>query len=291
MILSMTGYGKSNFTLNDIVYTIEIKSLNSKTTDIRCKLPSKFTDKEMQFRKTLTDGIVRGRIDFNIITGDESNTEEVAINSALLLKYFNEIKKLQSHISITDSDIFTAVMRIPSITDGHNKSITDEDFENVHKAVEEAIHDLNKFRIDEGKHLATELAQRVGQIQEYLKGVEKFEETRIIKLKDRIKKNLEDFITSEKIDENRFEQEVIYYLEKIDITEEKVRLGQHCTYFLEQLHNADTQVGKILSFISQEMGREINTLGSKAQDSDMQQIVVQMKDTLEKIKEQLANIL
>lgn len=291
MILSMTGYGRSQVLLGDVYFTVEIKALNSKTTDIRCKMPSNFADREMPIRKLLTDEIVRGRIEFNIYTGDEGTADDYTINTDLLQRYFHQLKALQGSMNISDADIFTAVMRIPSVTQTNTHVLSDEDFEKVEKTILEAIAALNTFRKAEGTQLALDLRSRVTGIQEKVLAIAPLEENRIVKIKERMRKNLDDFIQSERIDENRFEQEIIYYLERIDITEEKVRLTQHCVYFLEQLDNNDTQVGKILAFIAQEMGREINTLGAKAQDPELQQVVVQMKDELEKIKEQLANII
>lgn len=291
MILSMTGYGRSQVLLGDVYFTVEIKALNSKTTDIRCKMPSNFADREMPIRKLLTDEIVRGRIEFNIYTGDEGTADDYTINTDLLQRYFHQLKALQGSMNISDADIFTAVMRIPSVTQTNTHVLSDEDFEKVEKTILEAIAALNTFRKAEGTQLALDLRSRVTGIQEKVIAITPLEENRIVKIKERMRKNLDDFIQSERIDENRFEQEIIYYLERIDITEEKVRLTQHCVYFLEQLDNNDTQVGKILAFIAQEMGREINTLGAKAQDPELQQVVVQMKDELEKIKEQLANII
>lgn len=291
MILSMTGYGRSQVLLGDVYFTVEIKALNSKTTDIRCKLPSNFAEREMQIRKLVTDEIVRGRIEFNIYAGDEGTADDFTINTELLMRYFNQLKGLKQQIQISDAEIFTAVMRIPSVTQTTAYPLSDEDFEQVEQTIREAIKSLNQFRKTEGQQLANDLSSRVTGIQDRLALVVPLEENRIVKIKERMRKNLDDFIQSERIDENRFEQEIIYYLERIDITEEKVRLSQHCNYFLEQLQNSDTQVGKILAFIAQEMGREINTLGAKAQDPELQQLVVQMKDELEKIKEQLANIL
>ncbi len=291
MILSMTGYGRSQVLLGDVYFTVEIKALNSKTTDIRCKIPSNFAEREMQIRKLITDEILRGRIEFNIYAGDEGTADDYTINTDLLMHYFNQLKGLKQQIQISDAEIFTAVMRIPSVTQTNAHPLSDEEFEKVEATIREAIRSLNQFRKTEGQQLSTDLSARVTGIQERLIAVVPLEENRIVKIKERMRKNLDDFIQSERIDENRFEQEIIYYLERIDITEEKVRLSQHCNYFLEQLQNNDTQVGKILAFIAQEMGREINTLGAKAQDPELQQLVVQMKDELEKIKEQLANIL
>jgi uncharacterized protein (TIGR00255 family) len=291
MILSMTGYGRSVLQLNGSQYHVEIKTLNSKTSDIRCKMPSAFAECEMQIRKLLNDEVVRGRIEMNILSAEGGSQEECSINTQLFNSYFKQLKEMSANINVSDADIFTAVMRIPAITQSGGIAISEEDHATIEKAVKEAAATLMKFRKDEGQVLANDLAQRVSMIQNGITAIVPLEEARIQKIKDRIQKNLEEFIQVERIDANRFEQEIIYYLEKIDITEEKVRLNQHCNYFIEQLTNKETQVGRILSFIAQEMGREINTLGSKANDQDLQQIVVQMKDELEKIKEQLSNIL
>jgi uncharacterized protein (TIGR00255 family) len=287
----MTGYGRSILQLNDAQYHIEIKTLNGKTTDIRCKMPNTFAESEMMIRKLIADEVVRGRIEFNILPGDGGSTDDVTINSTLFKNYFSQLKQLSSDLDVSDADIFTAVMRIPAVTQSGGAQLDEEDQLIIEQSIKNAANALMKFRQDEGKVLAEDLMQRVKSIQDKVQDVVQYEESRITRIKERMQKNLDEFIQSERIDTNRFEQEIIYYLEKIDITEEKVRLNQHCNYFLEQLTNNETQVGRILSFIAQEMGREINTLGSKANDQDMQQIVVQMKDELEKIKEQLSNIL
>ncbi len=291
MILSMTGYGRSSINLNGSQYAVEIKALNSKTSDIRCKLPSILADKEMQIRKTINDVVLRGRIEFTISLMDESNSEASTINYSLMQKYFQELKKNTQGFNISDSDVFAAVMRIPSVNNSTSETISEDDFHIVENGINEATSQLSGFRMNEGKVLAKDMLDRINEIRKKLEEIIPLENLRISKIRERIQKNLEEFIPVERIDANRFEQEVIYYLEKIDITEEKVRLTQHCNYFEEQLNNKETQVGRILGFIAQEMGREINTLGSKAQESDIQQLVVTMKDELEKIKEQLSNIL
>jgi uncharacterized protein (TIGR00255 family) len=291
MILSMTGYGRSVLNLNGAQYHVEIKTLNSKSTDIRCKLPNVFAESEMMIRKLVADEVLRGRIELNILPGEGLASEDTTINSNLFHTYFKHLKSLSSELAVSDSDIFAAVMRIQAVTQSGGASISEDDHSMIESSIKNAAKALMKFRQDEGKVLADDLMQRVKSIQDKIEAVIPYEEGRIVRIKERIQKNLDEFIQSERIDTNRFEQEIIYYLEKIDITEEKVRLSQHCNYFIEQLTNTETQVGRILSFIAQEMGREINTLGSKANDQDMQQIVVQMKDELEKIKEQLSNIL
>src|SRR5690606_22714905 len=202
-----------------------------------------------------------------------------------------ELKGLKEELEIENGDILSAVMRIPSVTSSGDQTVSDEEWEAIEKSLNNAIDAITVFRRDEGKVLADDFLNRVKSIRGAIPKLEVYEDARFEKIKERLRKHVQEFFISDKVDQNRFEQEILYYIERLDITEEKVRLAQHCDYFIEQMHNGDSQVGKILNFISQEMGREINTLGSKAQDSDMQQIVVVMKDELEKIKEQLANIL
>lgn len=291
MILSMTGYGRGNGTYNNKAYVVEVKSLNSKNTDIRVKIPANLSDKEFSIRKMVQDGALRGRIEVIIGIEGESSNGDFTFNAALFKTYYEELSKITVEMGIEKPDIFAAVMRIPAVVNSGGSIVSEEEWEAVQALIEKALKGLESFRIDEGFVLAQDLGARVANIKDSIPKIAVYEQTRAEKLKEKLKKNFEDFFVSEKVDQNRFEQEVLYYLERIDITEEKVRLAQHCEYFMSQLNSSDTQVGKILNFISQEMGREINTLGSKAQDSDMQQIVVFMKDELEKIKEQLANIL
>jgi uncharacterized protein (TIGR00255 family) len=290
MILSMTGYGRESVLVNGVIYNVELKALNAKSLDIRAKLPPNFTEREMSMRKLLTDEVIRGRIEFNISSGEDKGIDDFNINTNLLTRYFNQLKNHQEELGISNSDIFSAVMRIPSVTESLAEPISDEDYNKIEQGIKNAIKSLINFRIDEGKVLSEELLQRVNNITNNLELIQPLEEQRINKIKERIRKNFEEFIAIEKIDLNRFEQEILYYVEKIDISEEKLRLRQHCTYFIEQMKAADNP-GRILGFIAQEMGREINTLGAKAQDSEIQQLIVVMKDELEKIKEQIANIL
>lgn len=291
MILSMTGYGKCVDSYNNKSYVVEVKSLNSKTTDIRVKIPSILSDKEFSIRKMVQDEAIRGRLEVIINIEGENANGDFTFNAPLFKAYYAELSKMSQELGIDNPDIFSAIMRVQAVTQSGVSSIADEEWEAVQKMIEKALKGLENFRKDEGAVLAQDLIQRVNIIKSSIPRVEAFESLRIEKMKDRMKKNLDEFLGSDKVDQNRFEQEVIMYLERIDITEEKIRLAQHCEYFISQLNSEDTQVGKILNFISQEIGREVNTMGSKAQDSDMQQIVVAMKDELEKIKEQLANIL
>lgn len=291
LILSMTGFGKSTVYIKEKLYTVEIKTLNSKTTDIRLRMPALLSDKEFSVRKMLQDQLVRGRVDLSIYQEGENGMAEFAFNAKLFKLYYNEIEKTTKDMGIKDADIFSAVMRIPAVISTGAEHITDEEWALVQDAITKAMVELTNFRLNEGKVLAQDLKHRVLVIKNAISKIQTFEAARLERLRDRLKRNMEEYLNSDKIDANRFEQEIMYYLERIDITEEKIRLDQHCDYFLDQMMKDDPQVGKVLAFISQEMGREINTLGSKAQDSDIQQVVIMMKDELEKIKEQLANIL
>lgn len=291
MILSMTGYGKCTASYINKSFVVEVKSLNSKTTDIRVKMPSILSDREFAIRKLVQDEAIRGRIEVIINIEGENANGDFTFNAPLFKAYYQELSKIADELHIEKPDIFSAIMRVQAVTQSGVSSMGDEEWAAVQGMLEKALKGLENFRKDEGAVLAQDLIQRVEFIRTSIPRIEVFEAGRIERVKERMKKNLEEFLGLDKVDQNRFEQEVIMYLERIDITEEKIRLAQHCEYFINQLYSGDTQVGKILNFISQEIGREINTLGSKAQDSDMQQIVVSMKDELEKIKEQLANIL
>lgn len=291
MILSMTGFGKANMQYNNTTYTVEVRSLNSKSTDIRIKLPSGMSDKEVQIRKIVTDSAVRGRIELFLSTDSNEAIAAESLNKPLFKMYYNQLNALKEELKAGESDLIAAVMRIPNVVQESASQVSEEEWAEIEILILNALKEMRNYRIAEGKELARDLGSRVNIIESFLPKITPFEQARILKQKDKLRKSLEEYQMSDKVDQNRFEQELIYYLEKIDITEEKIRLAQHCQYFKEQLMNDNEQVGKILAFISQEMGREINTLGSKAQDFDIQQIVVIMKDELEKVKEQLANIL
>jgi uncharacterized protein (TIGR00255 family) len=286
----MTGFGKSSAAVKSGSYTVDIKTLNSKSCDIRIKLPPILYDREFAIRKILQDKIIRGRIDV-VINQEGEGSSDFSFNSRLFKQYYQEIEKTTKDLGLLEADIFSAVMRIPTVINSGDTIVSETDWEMFEKAIDEAINEVQSFRIKEGQVLALDLRARVDGIKDMIPQISPLEAARVDRLKDRLRKNMEEYFSSDKIDQNRFEQEILYYLERIDITEEKIRLEQHCDHFIEQMLKDDPQVGKLLSFISQEMGREINTLGSKAQDSEIQQIVVTMKDELEKIKEQLANIL
>lgn len=291
MILSMTGYGKSSAQYLDKVIGVEIKSLNGKSSDIRMRLPNNIKEKEIILRKQIIKSALRGKFDFTLKIGSETGGEEYSLNKDLFKKYATEIKSLQTDLGGLDGDLLQAVMRIPNVIGAVEGELDDEEWKVIERVTNEALEMLHNFRKQEGNVLKEDLETRINNIHQKLREVEPMEASRITALRERMQKNLEQFMKEENVDKNRFEQEVLFYLEKLDITEEKVRLAQHCEYFLNTLNNGDTEKGKKLAFISQEIGREINTLGAKAQQSDIQQLVVSMKDELEKIKEQLANII
>ncbi|MBP6569143.1 MAG: YicC family protein [Saprospiraceae bacterium] len=291
MILSMTGFGHSKTEYNGKVIRVEIKSLNARSTEIRCKLPNSYRDREMDLRKRVIDALQRGKLDLTITVDGFSDEENAFINADAFRKYFRELNMLREELNITEGDILQSVLRIPNVI-GQNEDMADEEeWKLVEKTVDLAITSIKKFRADEGLVLKADLIERIKAIEQNLKSIEPFEIARLDRIKDRLKKNMDEFVVKQQVDQNRYEQEILYYIEKLDINEEKVRLGQHCIYFMEELDHIEDQKGRKLSFIAQEIGREINTIGAKAQDSDIQQFVVMMKDELEKLKEQLANIL
>ena len=284
----MTGFGKASSNVGDKQISIDIKSLNGKLTEVRSKIPAGYKNFELAIRKMVLEKAVRGKVELTLTINDQSSPDVYAINKKLFTSYYKDLKSLQDELNIPHTDIIQAVMRIPSVVDVLNESITDEEWHKTEHLINEALDHLIGFQQEEGQVLKEDIISRVETIVSLLDKVSPLEQYRIEKLRDRIARNLEGLV---QIDQNRFEQEVLYYLEKLDISEEKIRLAQHCTFCLEVIEDAALEKGKKLGFIAQEMGREINTLGSKAQDSDIQQLVVMMKDELEKIKEQIANVI
>lgn len=289
MLLSMTGYGRSTQTFGTKTITVELRSLNSKFTDMRLKAPSNFREKEHEIRKLVTQKVERGKIDLSIEVKSLSGDEGFGLNVPLYKKYYQALSSIAKEMGSGTEGIAAAILRIPNVVVSEEGGMDDEEWKKIRDIIQEAMDNFKTFRVAEGKAMEKDLRLRVSNIRTALKDVDPFEEGRVTRLRNRLKQNLEEFMGKENVDENRFEQEVLFYLEKIDITEEKVRLGQHCLFFLEQLDSQKTAKGRKLSFISQEMGREINTLGAKAYSADIQRIVVSMKDDLEKIKEQVAN--
>lgn len=285
MIKSMTGYGKSILQLPSKNITIEIKSLNSKNLDLHSRVPSSYREKELEMRKKVSMSLVRGKVDFNLyveITGEETNTK---INETIVNQY---MKQLSNVVNGDDIELLKMAVQMPDSLLTERKEIEETEFKNISETIDQALISINNYRVDEGKILEDDFIMRSQTISELLEKVITIDSTRIETVKERLRKAITEL--KEAVDENRFEQELIYYLEKYDITEEKIRLENHLNYFNEALQSEDSN-GKKLGFICQEIGREINTIGSKANDAPMQQLVVQMKDELEKIKEQALNVL
>jgi len=289
MLLSMTGFGRAIKSFDSKSITVELRSLNSKFTDVRLKIPQNFKKKEQEIKKLILDSAERGKVDVNIEVQSVTGAEQYSLNAPLFRKYIQEIKLLAEEEKVDTGDIIAAVLRLPNVMSPAEDSLDEKEWEVLLSAINEALANFTAFRMQEGKVLEDDMTTRIKIIKENLLKIAPFEKQRIVKIKEKMMRSLEEFVGKKNVDKNRYEQEVLFYLEKIDINEEKVRLSQHCDYFLEQLGNSNTAKGRKLSFISQEIGREINTLGSKAYSSDIQRYVVNMKDELEKIKEQIAN--
>jgi uncharacterized protein (TIGR00255 family) len=285
----MTGYGRVNQAYKDKTVGVEVRSLNSKYTDVRLKIPNNYKEKEPDIRRKVITKAERGKIEISIEIKSVHGEESFSLNQALFRKYYRELSKLAEELQMPAGDLAPAILRLPSVVASPDDEIEEAEWQAVSKTIDLAIEQFQKFRLAEGQAMEEDLRLRIDNIRSLLAEVDPHEETRIQKLRQRMQQNLEEYMGKENVDENRFEQEVLFYLEKIDITEEKVRLEQHCNYFIEELDKKITLKGRKLSFISQEMGREINTLGAKAYSSDIQRLVVSMKDELEKIKEQVAN--
>ncbi len=291
MLLSMTGYGRSSRTFGDKTVTIEIRALNSKMTDIRFKMPSNYKEKEIDLRRILTEKVERGKIDMSIYVKSMTGEDEYVMNHDLFRRYYKELSQLKAELGIEHGDVLQAILRLPNVLGSDEDTVQEEQWQATLDAINEALVDFNSFRLTEGGAMEKDLRLRVDIIARLLTEVEPYETERVTKLRQRMKHNLDEFMGKENVDKNRFEQEVLFYLEKIDVTEEKVRLGQHCKYFVETVNDTKSaSKGKTLNFITQEIGREINTLGSKAYSANIQHLVVQMKDELEKMKELIANL-
>ncbi len=290
MIKSMTGYGLSIAETPEKKITVELRSLNSKQIDINTKIPWYYKEKEIDLRSKISQGLTRGKVDLIIFvdTIDDQNVPQ--LNKAAIKSYYRQLIDVAGELYIENrKELLSIIMRLPETLKTDRQTISDKEWELISGLLEDAIAKLNEFRMEEGKAMEKDLRKRIRLIESYIEDIKPFEEERIVKIREKINSSLKQ-LQNENIDQNRFEQEVIYYLEKLDITEEKVRLKKHCDYFIQTVESETTN-GKKLGFISQEMGREINTLGSKANDVRIQKIVVMMKDELEKIKEQLLNVL
>ena len=286
----MTGFGKATGELASKNITVEIKSLNSKSFDLSVRMPNVFKEKDIELRSGLSKELERGKVDFLLYFESVNVAKKCFINQELAKAYFDELQILSNNIQQTNVDYVGTIMKMPDILESEHHETDESEWATAKGIIEEALKEFNKFRSDEGRSLQGELTNRVNNIQNYLAEIENMDASRIDNVKGRLNKSIAEFVESDKVDRNRFEQELIYYIEKIDITEEKVRLRTHCDYFISTM-NENTNNGKKLGFITQEIGREINTIGSKANDASMQKLVVQMKDELEKIKEQSLNVL
>ena len=287
----MTGYGKAIAETPQKKITIEIKSLNSKQLDLNTKLPWLYREKEPEIRNIISQRLDRGKIDFSIFCDMLDNEVVTVINKSAVRNYYNQFKEIAAELKIDlDDQIFTAIMKLPDTLKTEKPEMSEAEWEIVRTQIIESVTMLDLYRIEEGNSIMADLKKCIGKILSLLDTVQTFETGRITKIREKLMSLLDENLGSEKVDKNRFEQEIIFYLEKYDINEEKVRLKTHCDYFIETI-NTSAPNGKILNFIAQEIGREINTIGSKANDASIQKLVVMMKDELEKIKEQTLNVL
>lgn len=285
----MTGYGKASANYNNKTLTIEIKTLNSKQIDLNLKLNASYRNKEIEIRNKIANILERGKVDCYVIKEFVDEAPNLNINTALFVSYYKQFEALADLVNAPKEHLLHYVFQIPEINSCANKEIKQDEVDILFLLMDEALEQTDQYRLVEGKCLERDLLLRISLIGEKLLEINKFETLRIQQIKDKLLSKLNE-LDCQSLDMNRFEQEIIYYLEKLDITEEKTRLKQHLDYFVNTM-NLPTSQGKKLGFIAQEIGREINTLGSKAQDANMQKIVVQMKDELEKIKEQILNVL
>lgn len=290
MIYSMTGYGKATREINKKKYTVEVRTLNSKSLDLILKFPLVFREHESEIRSLIAQILDRGKVDFWIMQEDLAENSSFSINVPIVQSYYRQLKELCVTLQIPETDWMQLIFRLPEVIKTSDEVLGEETWNEIKSLIIEALTRCMDFRLAEGKYLMDALNNHVAIIEKKLEEITPFEISRTEKLREKLRKSLADIVKEPETDKNRFEQEIIYYLEKLDISEEKTRLKSHCNYFKETMH-ADGFNGRKLNFISQEIGREINTLGSKASDAQIQRIVVQMKDELEKIKEQVMNIL
>ena len=292
MVLSMTGYGKAVGTYKEKKINVEIKSLNSKALDLSTRIAPLYREKEMDIRRTLSKALIRGKVDFAIWIEKDTAVDATPINGALIENYYHQIKDIAAKTGIPEpQDWFYTLLRMPDVTTKTDiEELSDEEWEVAKKTIDEAVRHLIEFRTQEGAALEKKFNEKVDNIEVLLHSIEPYEKARVPKIKEQIIKGLEQ-IPEVEYDKNRLEQELIYYIEKLDISEEKQRLANHLKYFRETMKETGHGIGKKLGFIAQEMGREINTTGSKSNNAEMQNIVVKMKDELEQIKEQVLNAL
>lgn len=288
----MTGFGKATVESGDKKIIVEVKSLNSKQMDIGLRMPNLYKEKEMEIRNMIKNCLERGKIDMAIYFDNADTDKEVAINQSVVEQYFRQMLDVADSLGVetNNNEILQTIMRFPETLKQKTEELDEKEWECLKTGIEKALEQIDRFRIQEGRVLIEDILHRIDLIQEFASEVPQYETRRIEGVRQRLLEKMKEWSEIQNIDQNRLEQEIIYYLEKLDITEEKVRLANHCKYFIETVEKEDAP-GRKLGFIAQEIGREINTMGSKANDHDIQKLVVRMKDELEKIKEQSLNIL
>jgi len=291
MLYSMTGFGRAEKTISDKTFLVELKSLNGKQYDIRLTLPSLLRPYEFQIRNDISEALIRGSVECIITIKQNGTQKSSSINTELAKYFYTTVKNLADELHADEENILSAVLKLPDVVVNSTEVLSNEEYQFFSEVLKDALHQLNTHRKNEGEALEKDLLLRVNNIEKLQPSIAAAEPNRRIRIKEELIKMLNENLVKENYDENRLEQELIYYIEKIDISEEQVRLKNHCKYFKETLNEPNISKGKKLGFILQEMGREINTTGSKAYDIDIQHYVVEMKDELEKAKEQVLNVL
>lgn len=291
MLRSMTGFGRAEQMVGDKVFFVEVKALNGKQFELQLKMPSLLKPFEFEIRNLLQDQLIRGTIDCYITIKQNGASKPVVINTELIKAYYQQINELSKELNINENAILSSLLRLPEVISQNTETLTEDEFLLFKKVLMNALNELNHHRVEEGASLEKDLVSRIENIHIQEEEILKYEPNRKIRIKDEINKLLLEHVGKENIDNNRMEQELIYYMEKIDIHEEQIRLRQHCQYFIEMIKDEEISKGKKLSFLLQEINREVNTTGSKAYDVDIQKCVVKMKDELEKAKEQVLNVL
>lgn len=291
MLYSMTGYGRAEQTIGDKTFLVEVRSLNGKQFDLRINIPALLKPFEFDIRNMLNEGLQRGSVECFITIKQNGTGKPVSINTDLVKAYYEPVAALAKELGLPEGDLLSTLLKLPEVITASSETLSDTDWEGFQKVLKEAIYQLNEHRKNEGLSLEADLLLRVSNIEKHQEALTILAPKRRIKIKEGLVKLLEEQVGKENYDGNRLEQELIYYIEKIDISEEQVRLNNHCAYFRSILAEKELSKGKKLSFILQEFGREINTTGSKANDIEIQQLVILMKDELEKAKEQILNVL
>lgn len=293
MLKSMTGFGKATHTANETTVTAEVRSLNSsKGMDLGTKLPSRYREQEYALRQQISNRLQRGKVDVFVSVVTEKENSALRLNKGVVKAHYHELESVANELNLTLEQVLPAILRLPDVYEETPAEVDNEEWNLIEKTVLNAIEQLDEFRIKEGASLKEDLLDRIKIIEHFVSHLKEQDKRRVAEMRQRLRNNLELFIPKDKIDPNRFEQEIIYYIEKLDITEELTRLRAHCDHFRHAVEEKSEEMkGRKLNFIAQEIGREINTVGSKANDAAMQKIVVNMKDELEKIKEQTNNVL